>query len=144
MEYQGSAAQTVAFLKREPYKTLNIKDQAKKVTPSGTPGEGTIEDEYVDISNQIQVINMGYIGQDSNIFELASTYLDFSILPLFQDYKSKSSGPSQGESSQATSSGLDNVLKGLSSLKMNLAQCLSNQDIPEIELAVDSEVKERV
>lgn len=51
-----------------------------------------MDEEFVDLSSQLQVINLGYIGPDSNIFELASTYVDFSILPLFQDYKSKSQG----------------------------------------------------
>jgi dynein heavy chain 1 len=92
------------------------------------------------------VINLGYIGQDSNIFELAATYVDFSILPLFQDYKSKSVGAgSQGaDVSSGSAAGLDNILKGLSSLKMNLAQCRQNQDIPNVDFPIEPIIKARI
>jgi hypothetical protein len=80
VEYQGTSAMTIAFLKREPYKNLILQDQIKAATAGG---EDNLDEDHVDISSQLQVINMGYIGQDSNIFELASTYVDFSILPLF-------------------------------------------------------------
>lgn len=92
------------------------------------------------------MINLGYIGQDSNIFELAATYVDFSILPLFQDYKSKSVGAgSQGaDVSSGSAAGLDNILKGLSSLKMNLAQCRQNQDIPNVDFPIEPIIKARI
>jgi hypothetical protein len=100
VEYQGASAQAIAFLKREPYKHLYLKDQDKlkidteEKSTATTAGDvaTTMDEEFVDLSSQLQVINLGYIGPDSNIFELASTYVDFSILPLFQDYKSKSQG----------------------------------------------------
>jgi hypothetical protein len=50
----------------------------------------------VDLGSQLQVVNLGYLGQESNIFELASTYVDFSFLPLFQDFKNKSAGSNAG------------------------------------------------
>lgn len=92
------------------------------------------------------MINLGYMGQESNVFELAATYVDFSILPLFQDFKYKSGGASlQGTDIGAGSAtGLDNVLKGLSSLKMNLAQCRQNQDIPNVDLPIEPIVKQRI
>lgn len=52
VEYQGVAAQTVAFLKREPFKLLSLKDKSsieeKSPTPTGEAAE--IEEEYVDLS----------------------------------------------------------------------------------------------
>jgi len=46
-------------------------------------------------------VNLGYLGQDSNIFELASTYFDFSFMPLFTDYKNKTQvSASGGDQSQ--------------------------------------------
>jgi dynein heavy chain 1, cytosolic len=41
------------------------------------------EADLIDLSEQIQVINLGYLGQDSNLFELAQNYVDFSFIPLF-------------------------------------------------------------
>jgi hypothetical protein len=73
-----------------------------------------MDEEVIDLSSQLQVINLGYMGQDSNIFELASTYVDFSFLPLFQDYKTKSSGANAAgtDASQGSAAGLENILKG--------------------------------
>ena len=116
VEYQGTSAMTIAFLKREPYKHLYLKDNEKKmeaVTPGGEQ-TGAMDEEVIDLSSQLQVINLGYMGQDSNIFELASTYVDFSFLPLFQDYKTKSSGANAAgtDASQGSAAGLENILKG--------------------------------
>lgn len=93
IEFMGPNAQTIAFLKREDFAKLDLNqgmelekvlDAAITSTESSTPGE-----VQYDLSSQIQVVNLGYLGQDSNIFELASTYVDFSFMPLFQDYKNK-------------------------------------------------------
>ena len=88
-------------------------------------------------------MNLGYLGQESNIFELASTYVDFSFLPLFHDYKNKTQikNPSATDQSHGASGGLEGILKGLSSLKMHLAQCRQNLKIPMVELKVDPEIK---
>lgn len=79
----------------------------------------------VDLSSQLQIVNLGYLGQESNIFELASTYVDFSFLPLFTDFKTKSGSSAAGaggaEPSPQGGAGLDTILKELSSLKMHLA-----------------------
>lgn len=97
----GTNAQSVAFLKREDYAKLelssemsldNVLDAALNNSESseagGASGSQTTQASN-DLSAQIQVINLGYLGQDSNIFELASTYVDFSFMPLFTDFKSK-------------------------------------------------------
>ena len=150
VEYITQNAQTIAFLKREEFAKLDLKldmelekvlesavNQSQSMSEAGQPTE-----ERVDLSSQIQIINLGYLGQDSNIFELASTYVDFSFLPLFHDYKNKTQikNPGQDQPSGA-GGGLEGILKGLSSLKMHLAQCRQNLDIPMVELRVDPEVK---
>jgi len=94
VEYLGPNAQTIAFLKREDFAKLDLSASMdlEKVLESGiTSNESatTPANESIDLASQIQVINLGYLGQDSNLFELASTYVDFSFMPLFQDYKNK-------------------------------------------------------
>ena len=66
-------------------------------------------------------------------------------MPLFQDFKAKSPNSSAAtDPNQSGASGLDTIIKELSSLKMHLAQCRQNLDIPMVELGVDNEVKKRV
>jgi hypothetical protein len=95
----GSSAQTIAFLKRESYAVLDLKAEQDldkildlSVSSQIQPGSSMM----VDLGSQLQVVNLGYLGQESNIFELASTYVDFSFLPLFQDFKNKSAGSNAG------------------------------------------------
>ena len=94
VQYLGPNAQSLAFLKREDYAKLDLAAgiDLEKVLDAGISADassGTPAEEHIDLSSQIQVVNLGYLGQDSNLFELASTYVDFSFMPLFQDYKSK-------------------------------------------------------
>ena len=146
VEFLGANAQTIAFLKREDYSKLDLSGgidlQARDVnisaadTASGNPPE-----EGTDLSSQIQVVNLGYLGQDSNIYELASTYVDFSFLPLFQDYKNKTQVAQTGGDQSQAAGGLERILKGLSSLKAQLSQARHNTEIPMVELTIDPEVK---
>ena len=102
----------------------------------------------VDLSAQLQVVNLGFLGPDANIFEFASTYFDFYFLPLFSDYKKKQGtgkdGNAQADTAPGGAQGLDKVLIELSSLKMQLAQCRQNLEIPMVELFIDPDVKQRV
>jgi hypothetical protein len=74
VQYTGQNAHTIAFLKRDNFVLLDM---------SRTDDEG----EGNPISRQLQVLNLGYIGEDSTIFELAHTYVEHSLLPLFQSYQ---------------------------------------------------------
>ena len=96
--------------------------------------------EHTDLSSQIQVINLGYVSQDQNLFELASNYVDFSFIPLFTDYKNKTQAPT-ANTSEAASGGLEGVLKGLNQLKGHLAAARLNKEIPNVVLNIDPEVK---
>ena len=93
VEFLGPNAQSIAFLKREDFAKLDLNSgiDLDKVLDAGiSQGDTSTQtpaEEHIDLSSQIQVVNLGYLGQDSNIFELASTYMDFSFMPLFQDYK---------------------------------------------------------
>jgi hypothetical protein len=151
VEYLGSNAQTIAFLKREEFAKLDLKLELAidkvldSAIASGSSEAGAAVEERVDLSAQVQILNLGYLGQDSNIFELASTYVDFSFLPLFHDYKNKTQIKNTGTTDQAqgASGGLEGILKGLSSLKMYLGQCRQNLDIPMVELKVDPELRSK-
>ena len=73
VQYLGQTAHTIAFLKREAYQSLELKG----INDTGSR----------HLSSQLQILNLGYIGEDSNIFELAATYVEYSFLPLFNTYK---------------------------------------------------------
>ena len=93
----------------------------------------------------MQVVNLGYVGKDQNIFELASTYMDYSFLPLFTDYKKRTSQLGEGQTSaQAQGKDLETIIKELQSLKNHLQQARQNSLIPQVELNVDPEVKKMV
>jgi hypothetical protein len=81
-------AHTLAFNKRQSYAVMDLKG-----------------DE--EISKQLQLINLGYIGEDFNIFELAATYVEYSLLPLFNSYKTCKA--SQADKSGSTSAGFENI-----------------------------------
>jgi hypothetical protein len=61
----------VAFIKRESFEVMDLK----------------MEDAAEQICKQVQVINLGYVGEDFNIFELAANYVEYSFTPLFNSYK---------------------------------------------------------
>jgi hypothetical protein len=70
-------------LKRESYAALDLRG----------------EEGGDHLSKQLQLINLGYVGEDFNIFELVATYVEYSLLPLFNSYKtSKGSMFAQGGS----------------------------------------------
>jgi len=37
-------------------------------------------------------MNLGFIGEDFNIFEMTSTFMEYALLPLFNSYKTFKSG----------------------------------------------------
>lgn len=121
VDYHGGNAHSIAFLKREQYGFLDLK--------SDETGDGT--------GKQLQLINLGYIGEDFNIFELAATYVEYSLLPLFNSYKVHKT--SKGEASSAP--GVDNIPKILSQLKVDLVQCQQNILVPEIMLKHEDEIR---
>ncbi len=102
IEYLGPNAQTIAFLKREDFAKLDLTSgmDLDKVLEAGIQSQDSTTnpagDHHTDLSSQIQIINLGYLGQDSNIFELASTYFDYSFMPLFTDYKNKTQVSNSG------------------------------------------------
>lgn len=51
------------------------------------------------LSRQIQLLNLGYIGEDFTIFELASTYVEHSLLPLFNSFQQTRQNSSSGNAS---------------------------------------------
>jgi hypothetical protein len=113
VQYLGQLAHSIAFVKREAHSTLDLKCASN--------------DNSHHLSTQLQVLNLGYVGEDSNIFELAVNYVEYSLIPLFSTYKSASSQSAADKSKAAGGTqmqGLDNVKKDLVQLKVHLNQCL--------------------
>lgn len=91
VQYYGPVAHTIAFLKRESFAVLDLRG-----------------DEAGDhASKQLQLLNLGYVGEDFNIFELAATYVEYSLVPLFNSYKT--SKASMTDKSGSTSTGFENI-----------------------------------
>ncbi len=98
VEYLGPNAHSIAFVKREAYATLELRASS--------------EDSMRHLSSQLQILNLGYMGEDSSIFELAVSYVEYSLIPLFNTYKAPGQTSSQSESDKKGGSmmqGLDNV-----------------------------------
>ena len=73
VEYLGQSAHSIAFVKRDGFQVLELK--------SGST------DNVKHLSSQLQVMNLGFVGEDANIFELAVNYVEYSFIPLFNTYK---------------------------------------------------------
>lgn len=76
VQFLGQMAQSIAFVKREAHAQLELKAAGESVKP---------------LASQLQLLNLGYVGEDSNIFELAVNYVEYSFIPLFSTYKTSSS-----------------------------------------------------
>lgn len=88
---------------------------------------------------QLQLLNLGYIGGDFNIFELAATYVEYSLVPLFNSYKTGKA--TLADKGGPTGAGFENIQKNLAQLKVHLVQCQQNIIVPEIDLSHDAEIK---
>lgn len=86
VQYYGPIAHSIAFLKRDAFAVLDLSSDS--------------EDH---ISKQMQLINLGYIGDDFNIFELAASYVEYSLVPLFNSYKRSQGGEAR------SSQGFENI-----------------------------------
>lgn len=69
----------------------------------------------------MQVVNLGFVGEDSNVFELAFNYVEYSFIPLFNTYKQAPQTATEDKAAKSSSlQGLDNVQKDLMQLKVHL------------------------
>jgi hypothetical protein len=73
VQYLGQTAHSIAFIKRETYQVLDLK--------------AATSDNSRHLSHQLQILNLGFVGEDANIFELAVNYVEHSLIPLFSTYK---------------------------------------------------------
>ena len=91
VEYLGQTAHSIAFVKREAYSVLELKAVGSE--------------NMRHLSSQLQILNLGFVGEDANIFELAFGYIEYSLIPLFNTYKT--GPPSQmGEDGKSKSSSM--------------------------------------
>jgi dynein heavy chain 1, cytosolic len=91
------------------------------------------------IGSQLQVLNLGYIGEASSPFELTHTYLQNSLAPLFTSYEADKY-PHE-EEGKRSAMGLAKLHKQMAELMVSLIQCQQNLEIPEIQLVNDPEIK---
>lgn len=123
--YRGQEAATVAFLKR------SIVTQVDLVQGDGGR----------NLSSQVQVINLGYVGEENTIFELASTYIDNSLIPLFTSYKNEKVVNQEGVKTKKSES-LDKIQNLLSTLRLQFTQCMQDLEIQDVELIIDKAILE--
>ena len=127
--YKGTNTQAIAFMKREQYATLDL----------------SIHDLAKHMAVQLQVINIGYIGEDSTPFVLTNTYIVNSFAPLFQSFEAarypKGVGEEEEKKKTAGATGLSKVHAKLAELSLSILQCQQNLEIPDVQLVVDTEVK---
>eukprot|EP00830_Metopus_es_P014592 TRINITY_DN3930_c0_g2_i1.p1 TRINITY_DN3930_c0_g2~~TRINITY_DN3930_c0_g2_i1.p1 ORF type:complete len:1285 (-),score=333.29 TRINITY_DN3930_c0_g2_i1:418-4179(-) len=127
--YKGTNTHAIAFLKREQIATIELlnHDLAKHVAA------------------QLQVINIGYIGEDSTPFVITNTYILNSFTPLFQSFEEarypKGGADEEEKKKSSGAMGLAKVHAKLAELSLALLQCQQNLDIPDVQLVVDNDVK---
>ena len=71
VQYFGAIAHSIGFIKREAFEIVDLR----------------LDESGEHLSRQLQVVNLGYVGEDFNIFELAANYMEYSFTPLFDSYK---------------------------------------------------------
>lgn len=123
--YKGPSAHVIAFHKRELYATLDLSSHE-----SSKP-----------IATQIQVINIGYVGEDNTPFVLTNTYIQNSFAPLFHSFESVRYQKGTTEEEDKRSTGLGKVHSKLAELSLAILQCQQNLEIPEIQLSIDQEIR---
>lgn len=127
--YKGPNTLAIAFLKREQYPTLDL----------------SVHDLAKHVAVQLQVINVGYIGEDNTPFVITNTYILNSLTPLFQSYEAvrypKDAVDEEERKKSSGSSGLSKVHAKLNELSLAILQCQQNLEIPDVQLVVDPEVR---
>jgi len=127
--YKGPNTVAIAFLKREQYPTLDL----------------SVHDLAKHIAIQLQVINIGYIGEDATPFVITNTYITNSFAPLFQSYEAarypKGAADEEEKKKSTGATGLAKVHAKLGELSLAILQCQQNLEIPDVQLVVDAEVK---
>jgi dynein heavy chain 1 len=116
VNYRGEDAQSIAFIKRQLYPIINLKEGKKA------------------IGRQLQVINLGYAGEEIELFRMANIYLDNGLIPLFTSYKSKKN------QDDTIYSHIDEIEQLLSKLRMEFIHCSQDQLSYDVKLVVDQRI----
>jgi hypothetical protein len=120
VEHKGPTTAMLAFIKRE--------------------GQGALEEKQ--LGSQLQIINLSYIAPDSTPFELLHTYMQNSLMPLFNTYKGQAVA-SEEEGKVDSKLGLATVQKKIAETMLALLQYQQDVEIPEVNLTIDPHVKEK-
>jgi dynein heavy chain 1 len=116
--YRGVDAQSIAFIKRQHVSMLNLKDARR------------------GIGKQLQILNLGYVGEETDLFRLANIYVDNGLIPLFASYKSK-------KSSEDNLDHIDEIEQLLAKLRLEFTHCTQDQISYIVKLEVPKKIKEK-
>jgi len=117
--YRGGDSQSIAFIKRHNSSLIDVKKGRKQ------------------IGKQLQIFNLGYVGDEIDLFRLANIYVDNGLIPLFASYKSKKA------SDDTNNDHLDEIEQLLAKLRLEFTHCTQDQISIEVKLAVPKKILEK-
>ena len=134
---------TIGFLKRinvlSTKKALDMPGEAIEIsTTTGSGTIGSLSEESYSLSHQLQVINIGFHGHDSSPFVLAHNYVQNSLVPIFNTYKTFIS-----KKPQSDQDAYNLLLKRITELNLALLHCQQSIEVPEIQLVFDPAIKNK-
>ena len=118
--YRGADSQSIAFIKRQNVTVIDLQKGRKR------------------IGKQLQVFNLGYAGEEIDLFRLANIYIDNGLIPLFSSYKAKKS---TGENNIEH---LEDIEKLLAKLRLEFTHCTQDQISLEVKLSIPSKISAKV
>jgi hypothetical protein len=118
--YKGGDAQSIAFIKRQRINTIDLHKSKRGV------------------GKQLQVLNLGFVGEETDLFRLANIYVDNGLIPLFASYKSKKA------SDEATGGRIDEIEQLLAKLRLEFTHCTQDQIVQEVKLFIPPKILEKV
>lgn len=119
INYRGSDTQSIAFIKRQNISTVNLKESRR------------------GIGKQLQVLNLGYEGDELELFRLAGIYVDNGLIPLFASYKSKKT------TDESNLSHIDEIEQLLAKLRLEFTHCTQDQISYTVKLTVPPKILEK-
>lgn len=133
---------TIGFLKRinvlSTKKGLDMPGEANELSTTTGSSNIPINEESINLSHQLQVINIGFYGHDSSPFLLAQNYVQNSLVPIFNSYKQFIL-----KKPQSDQDAYNLLMKRISELNLALLHCQQSIEVPEIQLMFDTAIKNK-
>jgi len=131
---------TIGFLKRinilSTKKGLEMPGEAIEISTTTGSGNVSLNEESYSLSHQLQVINIGYHGHDSSPFVLAHNYVQNSLVPTFNTYKTFIL-----KKPQSDQDAYNILMRRITELNLALLHCQQSIEVPEIQLMFDPAIK---